>query len=132
MILVIFLAIGALLVVGFPLLMIYYGIHREDPALTMHQKTNTDEEDLGAYEVEPETEVSDIDDEKPIYEDSDPDSGMKAAIFVKEWGEHYNLILTEISNNDIHFNHHFASYDDALARACELLEEFRIPPIDMK
>ena len=149
MILVIFLVIGALLVVGFPLLMIYFGIHGEDPALTMHQKTNTDceayepevpdQESLIEEDYEPDllddesmAEEGWIDGTEPIYEYSDPATDTNVAIFVKEWGEHYNLILTDTLNNDIHFNDKFVSYDAALARSDELLEELRKSPIDIK
>ena len=131
MILVIFLVIGALLVVGFPLLMIYFGIHGEDRALTMHQKTNTDGE---AYEPEvPDQESLIEEDYEPnlLDEDSMAEEGWElihtaeenyqflcAEVYKSKTENGYRVILSHTDNPPrLEEDYHFDSYEEAIKMA---------------
>ena len=130
MILVIVLALGALLVVGFPLLMIYFGIHGEDRALTMHQKTNTDGE---AYEPEvPDQESLIEEDYEPdlLDEDSMAEEGWEliytaeenysylSEVYKSKTESRYRVILSHTDNPPrLEEDYHFDSYEEAIKMA---------------
>ena len=129
MILVIVLALGALLVVGFPLLMVYFGIHGEDRALTMHQKTNTDGE---AYEPEvPDQESLIEEDYEPdlLDEDSMAEEGWEltytaeenysylSEVYKSKTESRYRVILSHTHPPQVEEDYHFDSYEEAVEMA---------------